>query len=146
MPAIKRIPLILVLLTLLGTAVLVWPVSALPPRPVLTPPPPPATAVSPVGGFIVLQATAATAVTTPLWTHVQWQDPAGEWHEVDGWRGAFDNDLTVTWWVAPEDLNTGPFRWLVYASPQSDKVTAVSEPFSLPSVPNQTTIVTLSIP
>lgn len=146
MPAIKRIPLILVLLTLLGTAVLVWPVSALPPRPVLTPPPPPATAVSPVGGFIVLQATAATAVTTPLWTRVQWQDPAGEWHEVDGWRGAFDHDMTITWWVAPDDLDTGPFRWLVYASEASDEAVVVSESFFLPPAPHQTTTVSLTIP
>ena len=140
----KRIFFTLLLLSVVSTVMIVGPVSALPPRP--TPVPPEGTAVPLPGGFIVLEATLATAVATPLWTRVQWQDTDGDWHEVDGWRGAFDHDMTVTWWVAPIDLGTGPFRWLVYAAEDSDEIITVSEPFFLPPVAHQTTTVTMSIP
>lgn len=135
--------LIFCLILLLLVLTIAWPVSALPPRP--TPVPPPATAVSPTGGFIVLAAAAETAVSPAWWTRVQWQDPDGAWHEVDGWRGAFDHELHVTWWVAPKDLSSGPFRWLVYASEESEMVLAVSDPFYLPAA-HQTTTVHLSVP
>ena len=139
--------ILFIFLFLAATAVslrLISPAAALPPRP--SPPPTPAPP-PPAGGLITLAAVAQSPlIPGELWTRVQWQDPQGNWREVDGWRGAFDNNLTVTWWVAPEDLNTGPFRWLVYANQSGGKAIAISEPFDLPPAPGQTTAVTVTLP
>ena len=62
---------------------------------------------------------------------VQWQDGLGEWHDVDGWRGEME-EKRVTWFVAPKDFDTGPFRWVVYRFADG-KVLATSESFDLPS-------------
>jgi hypothetical protein len=55
---------------------------------------------------------------------VQWQDVNGNWHDVEGWRGALDSGGRIRWWVAAKDFGTGPFRWVAGES--------VSEPFNLP--------------
>lgn len=77
-----------------------------------------------------------------LWTVVQWQDNLGDWHDVLGWQGHLD-DIEVgeaghvvgekRWWVAPADLGTGPFRWLVYQR-QDGRLLATSASFHLPNV------------
>lgn len=71
---------------------------------------------------------------------MQWQDGWGDWHDVVGWRGGLDAVLmgenrkvvgTKVWWVANSDMGKGPFRWIVYPSPES-KLVAASEAFYLP--------------
>ncbi len=119
------------LLTLTGLA----PVFAgLPPRPTPSPAPTPEK-FSPAGAQLVLQTHAGP------WSVVQWQDINGAWHDVDGWRGAVENG-TVTWWVAPKDFGTGPFRWAVSLSAASE-IVAAGEPFTLPAASNETVIVTV---
>jgi len=87
-----------------------------------------------------------TAVSPTTWTQIQWQDYQGNWHNVDGWRGTVDQNRRVTWWVGEDNLETGPFRWLAYATEGSDEpIAAISEPFILPSV-RQTTEVTIILP
>lgn len=77
-----------------------------------------------------------------LWTVVQWQDRLGDWHIVEGWRGELDRIAIVqegavvgykAWWVAHDDLDKGPFRWLVYRSDGGDLL-ASSPPFYLPEI------------
>jgi len=47
------------------------------------------------------------------WSVVQWQDSAGNWHDVEGWRGTLDSTGYIRWWVAARDFGTGPFRWVI---------------------------------
>jgi hypothetical protein len=84
-----------------------------------------------------------------LWTVVQWQDPTGAWHDVEGWRGTLDEvrsdeDGAVTgyktWWVGGEHMGEGPFRWLVYQG-KGGWLLATSESFDLPSVDKTTLVV-----
>jgi hypothetical protein len=67
-----------------------------------------------------------------LWTIVQWQDSAGDWHDIEGWSGTLDEGSKRVWWVAPAAFGTGPFRWTVYQSPGGDKLLATSDSFYLP--------------
>ncbi len=83
-----------------------------------------------------------------MWTVVEWQDAFGDWHEVEGWRGTFDEIVDgkgrKVWWVYPRDLGTGPFRWTVYGSP-SGRLLAHSKPFHLPDAMGQTSVVTVTL-
>ncbi len=136
----KSIPQILMVgfgLLLIATLsnVFSMPVQAeLPPRPTPTPVPVP-TSAAPRGATIVLQTQVGA------WSVVQWQDVNGDWHDVDGWRGAV-TDGTVVWWVAQKDFGTGPFRWVAYQS-DGGAVMAASAPFTLPDAVNQRLLVTL---
>jgi len=129
----------------------------IPPLPTLTPTPVPAPPVR--GEAIELQAHFPS--TWPWdkihWqeprTLVQWQDEKGKWHDVTGWLGAFDEiqldrDGMVTgikrWWVAEDDLGTGPFRWLVYVRADRPAV-ATSDPFDLPAATGQKVTVEVAI-
>lgn len=106
----------------------------LPPRPpTATPIPPTATPIPPTGGLIILNVQATQPVPNDLWTNVQWQDDNDGWHDVEGWRGTFNENLNVIWWVAPEDLGKGPFRWVVYEEQTTEVTLAISESFYLPS-------------
>lgn len=67
-----------------------------------------------------------------MWTVVEWADLEGNWYPVIGWRGELEPDDHKVWWVAPEDFNTGPFRWRVYES-RNGSLLASSEPFYLPA-------------
>jgi hypothetical protein len=90
--------------------------------------------------------------TTPwqgLWTIVQWQDPRGIWHDVEGWKGTLDEvkvsesgDVTgyKTWWVSGEHMGKGPFRWRVYQG-EGGWLLATSETFDLPSFNRATLMV-----
>jgi len=111
---------------------------SLPPRPT-----PPATEEQkvPQGAFLQLQAGMETA---GAWSMIQWQGTDGVWYDVDGWRGQVEPDGTKTWWVAKEDLNTGPFRWLVMASEDSP-AEGMSEPFMLQPLVRVTQVVTLTL-
>jgi len=79
------------------------------------------------GGSIELMG---TGVTQDLWSVVQWQGVNDEWHDVDGWRGTFNPENMVKWWVGYEDLGRGSFRWIVY---QDDVIIHTSETFQLPA-------------
>ena len=70
------------------------------------------------------------------WTGVQWQDAAGGWHDVDGWQGGLDDNSTKTWWVAPRDFGTGPFRWVVYRG-RCGAIAGASSSFKLPGAADQ---------
>ena len=87
----------------------------------------------PVGAYIELQARNASAGD---WSVVQWQDSAGGWHDVESWQGMLDNGYR-RWWVASKVFDTGPFRWVVYRSPD-DPIIATSVPFNLPAEAKQT--------
>lgn len=79
-----------------------------------------------------------------LWTAVEWQDSAGGWQVVEGWRGTLDADGRRAWWVAPADFKTGPFRWAVYQGPDGPLL-ATSQPFHLPAENGQVTQVVMSL-
>jgi hypothetical protein len=128
---IGSIPLVLLLSLMAAPAAL----AELPPRPTE------AKKTEPKGAKIQLQADEETA---GQWSMIQWQGTDGEWHDVDGWRGHVEPDGTKTWWVAKEDLSTGPFRWLVMESEETAAV-GMSEPFMLPSIARVTQVVTLTL-
>jgi hypothetical protein len=81
-----------------------------------------------VGAYIELHVQPNQA---NLWAVVQWQDHAGNWHDVSGWRGALEAGDYQRWWVAPKDFDTGPFHWLVTQGPGGPAL-GISQPFSLP--------------
>jgi len=110
---------------------------ALPPRP--TPKP---LDTPPEGGIIKL--VTSSAVDQEMWTVIQWKDGFGVWHDVDGWRGSFYAAGMVVWYVGPENLNTGPFRWLVFES-QDGGLLATSEDFDLPAFGGQMVTVEISL-
>jgi hypothetical protein len=78
---------------------------------------------------IALHAPAAPATA---WTVVQWGDPLGGWHDVEGWRGDLDEGQQKVWWVLSKDYDTGPFRWVVYAK-RGGQIWSISPAFTLPS-------------
>jgi hypothetical protein len=118
--------------------------AALPPRPTpisrAAPRPAP-----PTGGRIALRAPSARG---EMWTMVQWQDAFGGWHDVEGWQGTFDDIKDGVgeklWWVAEENLSTGPFRWAVYED-KGGQFLAASEPFYLPDAVGATVQVDVSL-
>jgi hypothetical protein len=120
----------------------------LPPRGTPTPIPPPGDRdekdnkrEKPPGAYIELQTEPNRA---RLWAVVQWQDTAGGWHEVEGWRGALDAGGYQRWWVAAKDFGAGPFRWLVSTEP-GGRALGVSAPFNLPHAANETTRVEVEL-
>jgi hypothetical protein len=149
-----------IICAIIGIAQLPTPARALPPRPPTpTPLPTPGPTSAPTtstgaprGATISLQAhfpLSAFYQWGALWTVVEWQDPDGTWHEVEGWRGTPDeitlNDqdeviIEKIWWVQKSDLGRGPFRWLVYVNEEGHLLT-MSEMFHLPDVVGRTTIV-----
>jgi hypothetical protein len=87
----------------------------------------------PVGAYIELRPYSQRET---LWTVVQWQDKAGDWHEVEGWRGELDEGYKKVWWVAPADFNKGPFHWVIFQA-RGSQILATSEPFYLPHIANE---------
>lgn len=79
-----------------------------------------------------------------FWTVVQWQDAHGGWHTVDGWQGTLDDGVHKTWWVAPKDFATGPFRWVVYEERDGDLL-AASYSFQLPDQISTTVVQSVNI-
>jgi hypothetical protein len=73
--------------------------------------------------------------TSGSYACVQWLDGLGNWHDVEGWCGQIEKE-PVTWYVAPRDMGTGPFRWLVDGR--------ASEPFMLPSQHGERVVVSVS--
>jgi hypothetical protein len=85
--------------------------------------------------IVLHEGSAGDGPGPDLWTVVQWQDTGGGWHDVQGWQGWLDGE-SKTWWVAPKDLGTGPFRWVVYRG-RCGGVAGASGPFHLPGAPDQ---------
>jgi hypothetical protein len=122
---------------------------ALPPRPTIEPIAEPTAAPLPpgpklVGGWIQVRVANGSG----QWTVVQWQDSAGNWNNVEGWRGAFDTVVngvgTKTWWIEQPLFGAPNFRWVVY-EPGSGEVLGQSQPFSMPQENRQTVTVEISI-
>ena len=78
------------------------------------------------------------------WAVVQWQRDDGMWIDVDGWCSQLDYTGSVSWWVGPKDFGDGPFRWLVTDGDGGPQL-AVSNPFMLPTVVNETQRVELTL-
>ena len=95
----------------------------------------------PVGAYIELQTQITSA---GAWSVVQWQDSAGGWHDVEGWRGPLADGNNRRWWVAAKDFGKGPFRWAVTQG-QGGSLLGVSAPFKLPSGANETLQVAVSL-
>lgn len=133
----------LVLLMGLGLSSVQAAPSALPPRPTAVPTLPPAPVWSPsiTGGMITLRVTAPSI---GLWTTVEWQDAAGNWHLVEGWQGTLEPDQTKTWWVAEADRGKGPFRWAVYDQ-RGGKSMGSSQAFYLPASNRQRVEIELTV-
>jgi hypothetical protein len=94
----------------------------------------------PLGAYIEL---GASALPGSGWAVVQWQDSAGNWHDVEGWQGPLPEN--TRWWVAAKDFGSGPFRWVVTQGP-GGSVMSQSAPFNLPGGVNETLYVQLSLP
>jgi hypothetical protein len=152
--AIKMVTTCVVLFITLLTA-LPKTAEALPPRPEVPSPPDDVEQSTQAQAQIQLQVRFPdswpwqTTHWQDLWTGVQWQDPTGAWHDVEGWRGTLDevkSDVEgavtgyKTWWVGGEHMGEGPFRWLVYRS-KGGRLLAASESFDLPSVNKATLVV-----
>ena len=75
---------------------------------------------------------------------IQWKDGFGVWHDVDGWRGNFNCAGVVVWYVGPENLNAGPFRWQAYQS-EGGAWLATSDAFDLPAFAGQMVTVEISL-
>lgn len=58
-------------------------------------------------------ATVGRFIGDGLMTVVQYQDAAGQWQDVLGWRQPLVNTNTVLWNVLQRDWGKGPFRWVV---------------------------------
>ncbi|MDJ0754874.1 MAG: hypothetical protein QNJ45_15235 [Ardenticatenaceae bacterium] len=111
----------------------------LPPRPT----PITKTVISPSsskGGFIELNLGAAGAGRDTI---VQWQNAQGEWFDVETWFGQTEPDGSKMWWVAPEDFDTGPFRW-VLLNDEGEAVSS-SEPFEMPTRNGQSVVSTIEL-
>lgn len=70
------------------------------------------------------------------WVSMQWQDRAGGWHDVQGWKAEIDVAQAPgipfkQWAVNPADYGRGPFRWVIYNS-TGDRLWGVSPSFNLP--------------
>lgn len=76
-------------------------------------------------------------VPSNVWTLMQWQDYAGEWHTIQGWQGTPDFDGQKIWWLPEELKGKGPFRWIV-TDGEGGRWRGISEPFYLPDVTGTT--------
>ncbi len=70
------------------------------------------------------------------WSVVQWQDPTGGWHDVEGWRSELSSGDYQRWAVEAKDFSDGPFRWQVTQG-LGGAVLGTSESFNLPAGANE---------
>ncbi len=80
------------------------------------------------GSLIILETSSADADD---WVTIEWLAGDGNWYEVDGWRGHIHHGQLI-WWVAPENLGDGQFRWVVYNNDSQSQLLKRSDPFYLP--------------
>lgn len=97
------------------------------------------------GGMIRLTREASASASN-YWTSVQWlNEKTGTWEIVDGWKGHFDTNGQVEWFVDSDSLGKGPFRWVVTSSEESSTVVATSSQFTMPSQRGNVVDVTVSV-
>lgn len=94
-----------------------------------------------LGTYIELQVEQAPAET---WSAVQWQDAAGLWHDVEGWRGPLEAGGYRRWWIAPHNFGAGPFRWTLSEGLNSQPW-VTSPAFNLPSEATQAVRVEMAL-
>ncbi|MEZ4707559.1 MAG: hypothetical protein R3A44_10150 [Caldilineaceae bacterium] len=75
---------------------------------------------------------------------MQWLDGAGNWYDVEGWRGDVVHNSTV-WAVEEKDFGKGPFRWAIFAV-SNRQLLAVSRPFYLPTQPDEILTIAVALP
>ena len=84
---------------------------------------------------MIVHPNAVPVDWTELWTVVEWQDGEDGWHAVEDWQGMVDEVQDElghkSWWVAPEDILSGPYRWVVYDR-NGGELLGVSDPFNTP--------------
>lgn len=134
------------LMACLVCSLLLWPARAyaeLPPRPT-EPPGSDQKDESPVRPPVAPLVLNTSPAQSGLWSVVQWQDPQGGWHDVEGWRGWVTNGKTI-WWVEEKNFGEGPFRWAVFQT-DGGALLALSEPFSLPTQPRLTMTIAVTLP
>ncbi len=110
------------------------PTPGLPPRPTREQAgePTPVPLVQALSDAIIELHVASTA--DDLQAVVQWRDSLGGWHDVEGWRNHIEPAVVTRWWVAPDDLASGPFRWVVYRDRDDQhSITCSSPTFMLPA-------------
>ena len=127
---------------------LAWPLMQVQAGPTLPPrePPPPVSPPEeeddgddrPIGAYIELLPVQKTPAGA--WSVVQWQDKAGEGHNVEGWQGVLDQNGGQRWWVAEKDFGKESFRWLVTQG-SDGPVLGASASFNLPAGANETVLV-----
>ena len=133
----------LLLCLFIGNVALVTPAHAdLPPRPTL--PPVEEDEDEPTRPLVAPLILSTDPNRSDLWSVVQWQGAAGNWHDVAGWRGVVDKGRTI-WWVEQKDFGKGPFRWVIQQG-EDGPVVATSALFTLPSQPQQALVVEVVIP
>ncbi len=124
-----------------GNVVLVTPAHAdLPPRPTL---PPEEDEDEPARPLVAPLILSTNPSRSDLWSVVQWQGAAGNWHDVAGWRGVVEKGRTI-WWVEQKDFGKGPFRWVIQQG-AGGPVVATSAPFTLPSQPKKALVVEVGV-
>lgn len=120
---------------------------ALPPRPtVITQVPGPGER-KPQGGWIELHARVPHPAEIEC--VVQWQDELGAWHDVDSWRGRFDEIREgigyKTWWLDEWLFGKPNFRWVVYEG-ATGRVLGTSVVFAMPTENRHTVLVDVAVP
>ncbi len=90
---------------------------------------------SPLLAYIELFASSAPA---GAWSAVQWQDPQGGWHDVEGWRSELETGGYQRWTVEANDFGSGPFRWQVRLGGPRGTLLSTTESFTLPAGANET--------
>ncbi len=105
------------------------------PAPTKTPTPAPPTATPAASRAATQSATLGLRVrgaTEGMVAVVQWQDAAGQWHDVSGWQAILHPDAagnaTVSWGYPATMAGQGPFRFALYAEGQ---LVATGDPFTL---------------
>ncbi|GEM_PF-1987589 len=105
------------------------------PAPTKTPtpaPPTPTPAATPAATPSSTLGLRVRGATEGMVAVVQWQDAAGQWHDVSGWQAALHPDAagnaTVNWGYPATMAGQGPFRFALYAEGQ---LVAAGDPFTL---------------
>ncbi len=123
----------------------VAPIATLPPRVTAVPQPVTQSSASLAAAIhLIVQVSSPTLSVADLWAEVEWLDSTGVWHTVEGWQGPLDgisgNTGSATWYLGPQALGTGPFRWVLYDG-RGGALLSSSAPFALPTMVGTTVTV-----
>lgn len=96
---------------------------------------------------IIRLTSEAGASASSYWTSAQWlNEKTGTWETVDGWKGHFDTNGQVEWFVDSARFGKGPFCWVMTASEENSAMVVTSSQFTMPSQRGNVVDVTVSIP